>query len=279
MAEVTSVEGLVKRIKLKGTLKALPDFYVLKEIDEYRFKHPRASVLEIFKEVRKRLHQSYGAFQTRRKRKRLLYLEELKLAREENWDKPENEVMKEIRERILRTSVSSSERLDSDYEEIYKKIKKEFGKNLKSVIDLGCGINPVSFKPHDFKNVKIYAYDIDTNDIDFLNKYFKTVGLDGEAHVLDLHDLDRIDKLPLADLCLLYKIIDPLEKRGHEFSEELIKRIKSKYLIVSFATKTVSRKPMNYPKRGWFEQMLKRLGKKYKTIKSLSEIYYIVENK
>ncbi len=278
MIEVTSVEGLVEKIKLKGTLRALPDFYVLKEVDEYRTKNPKASPMEIFKAVRKRLHESYGAFQTRRKRKRLLYLEELKLAREENWDKPENNAMKEIRERILRTSVSSGERLDSDYELIYEKIKKEFGKDLKSVMDLGCGINPVSFKLQDFKKVKIYAYDIDSSDIDFLNKYFKTIGLDGEAHVLDLHDLNSIDKLPKVDLCLLYKVIDPLEKRGHEFSEELIRRIKAKNLVVSFATKTIARRNMNYPKRGWFEQMIKRLKKTYKIVSTSNEIYYIVKN-
>jgi len=275
--ESMSVEELAAKIKLKGTLKSLPDFYVEKEVHEYKNKHPSAGDREIFKSVRKKLHQSYGAFQTRRKRKRLLYLEELKLAREENWGNPRNSPeMKEIRRRIIRTSVSATERLDADYGLLYDQIHKAVGK-FHSIIDLGCGINPVSFCPYDYRDVKIYAHDIDTNDIDFLNKYFKMMDMDGEARVLDLHDLGKVEKLPRVDVCLLFKIIDPLESKGHKFSEMLIDKIKAKYLVVSFATKTVSRKNMNYPNRGWFEQMVKRLGMSYKTIKTKNEIYYVLK--
>jgi len=274
-----SIEELIKKIKLKGTLKALPDFYVNKEIQDFKRTRPRADFKEIFKEVRKRLHESYGAFQTRRKKKRLLYLEELKLAIEENWDKPENEEMKKIRQRILETNVSSRERLEADYEKLYNELKGEVGHELKTIMDLGSGINPVLFQPDDFKKVKILAYDIDKNDVDFLNKYFKVMRLDGVAKVLDIHDLKAVEKLPRVDVALLYKIIDPLERRGHKFSEMLIQKIKSKYLIVSFATRTISRKPMNHPQRGWFEAMVKRLGMKYKTIKTKNEIYYVVKKK
>ncbi|MEK6918620.1 MAG: hypothetical protein AABW73_01140 [Nanoarchaeota archaeon] len=269
---------LVTKIKLKGTLKALPDFYVNKEVAEFKKKHPKAGPMEVFKAVRKKLHESYGAYQNRKKRRRTLYLEELKLAREENWGKEKNSPeMKEVRRRMIRTSVSATERLEADYNSIYEPMHKELGK-FKTLMDLGCGINPVSFCPSDYKEVKIYAYDIDSGDIEFLNKYFKIMGMNGEANVLDLHDLEAVDKLPKVDVCLLFKIIDPLERRGHEFSEQLIKRLKAKQIVVSFATKTITRKSMNHPNRGWFEQMIKRLGKTYKTIKTNNEIYYVVKN-
>jgi hypothetical protein len=271
-------EEFVAKIKLKGTLKALPDFYVRRELLEFKEKNPNAGVLEIFKAVRKKLHDSYGAYQNRKKRKRDLYIEELKLAREENMGNPHNSPeMKEIRRRMLRTSVSANERLDAGYGPLYEELHKAVGE-FKTLMDLGCGINPVSFCPFDYKNVKIYAYDIDTGDVDFLNKYFKVMNINGEARVLDLHDIDRVEKLPEVDVCLLFKIIDPLERRGHEFSELLIKKLKAKFLIVSFATKTVSRKPMNHPNRGWFEQMIKRLGRTFTTIKTDNEIYYVVKN-
>ena len=144
-------------------------------------------------------------------------------------------------------------------------------------MDLGSGINPVSFEPVEFRDVKIYSYDIDKNDTAFLNDYFKVMDLDGEARVLDIHDLDRVGKLPQVDVCLLFKVIDPLERRGHEFSEMLIERIRAKYIIVSFATKTITRRAMNHPQRGWFERMVTRLGMKFKTIRTKNEIYYLVK--
>lgn len=272
-----SDDELVRKIKHKGTLKGLPDFYVEKELAEYKKKNPKSSTTETFKAIRKKLHESYGAYQNKRKKKRELYLQELKLARED-WDNPRNNPeMKEIRRRMLRTTVSGTERLEAGYSELYEQLNKELGK-FCSLMDLGCGVNPVSFCPYDYQDIKIHAYDIDIGDVEFLNKYFKTMGMNAEAHVLDIHDLDKVDKLPRVDVCLLFKVIDPLEERGHLFSEELIRRIKAKNLVVSFATKTITRRAMSHPQRGWFERMITRIGMTYKTIKMKNEIYYVIKN-
>ncbi len=272
-----NVNELVAEIKKKKTLKSLPDFFVRKEIAEYLRKYPNAGWREVFKSVRRKLHESYGAFQTRRKRKRYLYLEELKIVKEENGDKiVRDRAMEEIRERILKTSVSSRERLEADYKNLYRQIRNTVGK-FHSIMDLGSGINPVSFEPVEFRDVKIYSYDIDKNDTAFLNDYFKVMELNGEARVLDIHDLDRVERLPHVDVCLLFKVIDPLERRGHLFSEHLIERIRAEYIIVSFATKTITKRAMNHPQRGWFERMIKRLGKTFTTIRTKNEIYYVVK--
>jgi len=272
---------LIEKVKQKGVLRSIPDKFVREEIEIYLKKDPKANEKKVFKGVRKRMHETYGAFQTRRKKKRNLYLEEYKIAREENEGKIKNsEDMKIIRRRILRTNLSTRERLDSDYGYVYNAVAKIINMKINSLMDLGCGINPVALCPFTFRKIKTYAYDIDTNDIAFLNKYFKVAGLKyGVAKILSLHDLNKVRKLPEVDVCLLLKIIDPLERRGHKFSEELIKAIKCKYLVVSFATKTISRKQMNHPQRGWFERMVKRLGFTFKTIKTKSEIYYILWKK
>jgi len=274
------INELVNKIKKKKVLKGLPSFFVKREIGEYVRKNPKASEKQVFKAVRRKLHTTYGSFQSKRKRKRNLYLEELKLILEDSdggfVDNPET---RELRERILRTSVSSRERLDADYGILYRHIEKLVG-GFKSVVDLGCGMNPVSFSPERLKRVRLEAYDIDENDIAFLNRYFKLVKVAGraKAKILDLHDLNRVKKLQHFDICFLFKIIDPLEERGHKFSEELLKSIKANFIVVSFATKTLAKKEMNHPQRVWFERMIGRIGlDMFSKIKTKNEVYYVLK--
>jgi len=275
---------LIRNIKKKKTLKGIPDEMVIKEMTNYKImmkkKNHDYSDREVFKYVRKKLYDAYGSYQTNRKRKRNLYLEELKLAKKENGDRIKNsEEMKDIRRRILSTNVSTAERLSAGYALTYESVKKELDRPIRKVIDLGSGINPVAFCPTDFKDTQVLAYDINKEDIDFLNKYFKVIRLKGKAKILDLHDLEKVKKLPEADVILLFKVIDPIEKKGHEFSELLLKILKEKAMniVVSFATKTLSNKPMNNPTRVWFERMTKRLGFKIIPVRTSNEVYYILK--
>ncbi len=217
---------------------------------------------KIVREIRAKLHLIYGSFQTKNKEKREVYL------KNKEFDK------------ILGTSISSKERL-KDYKKLYSNIFKITGKP-NVILDLGCGLNPVSYKYMNLKSLKYYAYDIDKDDINFLNKYFSLIKdkLDGKAYVKDLSSIDVIKKLPKADICFMFKLLDPLEKgKGHKLSEEIITSLNCKYIVVSFSTKTVSGKPMKHPYRGWIERMLNRINLKFKKISLENEIFYIVKNK
>ena len=70
---------------------------------------------------------------------------------------------------------------------------------------------------------------------------------------------------------------DVLDKgKGHKTSEEIIKAIPAKFVVVSFATLTISGKKMNYPRRGWIELMCKRLGYEFKLLEFSNELFYVV---
>ena len=85
-------------------------------------------------------------------------------------------------------------------------------------------------------------------------------------------------KFPKADVCFLFKVLDELErKKGRKTSEALIKVINAKWLVISFATRKVTGKPMQYPYRRWLEQMLTRLDYEFKIIEEVNEIFYIVK--
>ena len=77
---------------------------------------------------------------------------------------------------------------------------------------------------------KYFAYDIDDEDINFLNDYFdimKKHGLKGKAAILNLKNKSKVSKLPNSDIIFLFKVIDILDKseNNHKTSEQLIKQL------------------------------------------------------
>ncbi|TKJ17606.1 hypothetical protein CEE44_03670 [Candidatus Woesearchaeota archaeon B3_Woes] len=219
----------------------------------------------IVKSIRAKLHLVYGSFQTKSKDKRKAFLKEIK--GKDDY---------KTHDKILSGSVSSSERL-KDYKKLYKDIFKITG-NPKKILDLGCGLNPVSYPYMGLDELSYSAYDIDREDCDFLNKYFILMKqyskLKGKVYVGNLKNSFR--KLPKADVCFMFKFLDPLEEKGHKLSEEIIKSLDCKYIIVSFSTKTISGRRMRYPYRGWIEKMLNRINLEFDRFNLENEVFYII---
>ena len=157
--------------------------------------------------------------------------------------------------------------------EFYEKLKEiidELG--IKSILDIGCGLNPIMIAE---KNFKYCAIDINEEYIKIINKKFKESGIDGTALSKDVRKIDY-SELPFYDLVLMMKILDLLESRGHKLAEKIITSLKCKFIIVSFSTKTLSGKPMNHPQRGWIERMLNRVGYSFSMFKFRNEIFYLI---
>jgi hypothetical protein len=264
------INNLLKEIKSNKKYKTISDEVILNEINNYLKKKPIIKITkQDVKEIRNSLHKSYASFQTKKKNKISVYLNEL----EQNPDDMD------VTNKLLSITLSTKERL-KDYEYIYKEIFKITGKP-KIILDLGAGFNVFSFPLMNLGMIEYYSYDISDIDIEYLNVYYnimKNQGLYGKAGILDLRDLREISKLPFTDIIFLFKLIDILDKENHKPSEELIKKLipKTKFIIASFATKTITRKQMNFPNRKWFELMLERNNLKYKIINTDNEIFYVI---
>ena len=267
------IQELLQKIKANKKYKSLADEIILKEIKNYLKSYPKANDITIIKQVRARLHRLYSSYQTKKKKKRDDYLEELKIALKNNKS------IKEITNKLLLSTLSTTERL-SDYQYIYSEIFKITGEP-NSIADLGAGLSPCSFPFMNLKKIKYYAYDIDKDDINFLNKYFKIMKkeIKGKAAIFDLRDLSKISSLPSTDIVFLFKVIDLIDDKI-KISERLIKNLfnqdKCKFIVASFATKTLTRKSMNFPKRKGFEKMLTRNNLKFKSFKTPNEIFYVI---
>lgn len=203
----------------------------------------------IVKLVREQLRDYVGRFQfNSRERENLLS--------SKNW------------ELLLDTHSSTKERV-SIYPEVIKLI---YLSNPSSILDLGCGLNPLAVaKP----GVKYYASDVNLSDLEVVEEYFKEKGINGETFPLDLTS-DSIS-LPKSEITLMFKLLDFLEKKKKGLSEHLLKSIPSKLILVSFSNIKLSGKRMNSPKRIWFERMCSRLNLSFETKEFHSEIFYLIK--
>lgn len=275
-----NLQPIIQDIKAKKELSSLDDSYIdeilntilshnskyKKYLQENEYNKKSRVVKQVIKETRNILHKTYGVFQLNPKQKEILL---------KNLEKDPDSL--ELHTYLLATHSSTKERL-TIYKDIYKKI---FQLTLKpfSILDISAGLNPISFPYMDLpKFTKYYATELTKADCDFLNDYFKIENIQGEAFQLDL--TKKVLKLPKTDVCFLFKTLETIElNKHHKVSEEIITKIPAKYVVVSFSLRTISNKKMNFPIRGWFLRMLKRLNYEYQVIEEPNEIFYIIIKK
>jgi hypothetical protein len=257
------MKSLINKIKSKK-YSSLSDEIIEQEIETFLRKKPKAKDKEIIKGVKERLHKIYGSFQINKKKKRDSLLNELK--------KDPSSI--DQHRKILETNLSTKERMNA-YQTLYYRIFQVTGQP-NSILDIGSGINPISY-PYLECEPTYTSMEIDKEDVDFVNKYFKIKNIKGKA-ILKAINKNNMKDLPNASITFLFKVIDPLEvKKGHKFTEDLLTSLKSKFIVASFSTKTVSNKMMKYPRRGWFEQLLRRLKFKFRIVKTQNEFYYVIQ--
>ncbi|MFP4400346.1 MAG: hypothetical protein ACLFPQ_00540 [Candidatus Woesearchaeota archaeon] len=291
------IDSLIQDIKKKKEFSSLDDPLVFNEViksikkSSKRTKIFSEALLEkikkskeykqIIKDVRAILRRLYGMFQVEdiKKRKEHLLSIESELSKKRSLKKN----LIEYHDAILSTHSSTEERLNI-YPEIYKKIFK-ITKKPKSILDVGCGLNPCSLPYMNLKNIRYSAYDISLRDLEFLKDYFSIVkDYYNLKYSVDVINLLRAKKenvfkgIKKHDVAFLFKVLEVVEmSKSHKISENIIRDIPAKYVVASFPTKTLTKKLMNYIRRGWMHMMLERLGYKYHIIEDKNEIFFIVE--
>ena len=256
------MQDIFNQIKAKKELRGISDSVVLDAFSEVLRKNSlkqsdiallkKAEIKLLVKETRAQLRRYSGRFYSgTQERKSLL-----------DYDKMQD---------LLDTHSSTKERKD-----FYPQLKSII-KNLKigAVLDLGCGLNPIALAE---KEIKYYAFDINEEDLEIVNDFFNKKEIQGYAKAYDLRKIKPGD-LPNADLCLIFKVFDILENKGHKLAEKIILSVNCRYILASFPTKTLSGRAMNHPQRGWIERLLIRLGFPFEITKSKNEIFYLIEKK
>jgi len=239
---------LIKKIKEKKTLRNLDDNIVKEYLSKYfkqkphmREKLDKARYFkQVVKEVRNELNKVYGCF-----------------CLSDKLD--------------LKANLSTKERLNI-YTKLYKEIFNITGEP-RSILDLGCGLNPLSY---DYLGCqpRYIASEMNKNDCERLKKWLDEKDIDNEVIPADL---TKENKFPKADVCFMFKVLDTIDRRGHKNAEKLVKSLDCKYMVISFSTKTLRGSRMRFPKRGWFERMIVRLGYVYQKLTYDNEVFYVIK--
>lgn len=278
------IAGLVKKIKEKKEFKNVDDVFCIEKIRQFLLLNKKmrekcalakryddiqrsAEVKMLVKEIRAFLRSSYGLFQRGETKQAYEILQ--------TWQKkipPINE--------LLELHVSTKERLPY-YKKFFTDIFQVVG-NIKHILDIGCGYNPVAVpwmkqQPETYTAVELYA-----EDVALIKQYFEKVTHKTklEAHTIDVEKKEQRNGLyhKKYDLVFALKLFDLLKKKT---VEDLVRNIRYRWLAASFSTKTIAGKRMNVPRRGWFQKMLRRLGYSFTTLNYENELVYLVrkENK
>lgn len=236
--------------EIKGKKYRVPESFVKYLLDYYLVRNPKAKrylentkskkYKKIIKDIRSMLHKIVGAY----------------ISKKEG----------------LAAHASSRERI-SFYKRIYSKIFSITGKP-KSILDLGCGLNPLSYKMMDVDAV-YYAYDLDERNVEKVKDFFNKNKIKGFVKLENILEKKDFEK---ADITFLFKLLDCLDFKGHKNAEALIKKLNTKWTVVSFSTLTLGRRSMRHPYRGWFERMLERLRLSYVKFFEENEVFYVIKN-
>ena len=245
-----NTEKFVDKVVDKRELRGLSKEVVSRVVKEYFYKRKIKNFKEdskeeklIIKEIRNELRRYSGMFQN-------------KTRKFKSW------------EDLLERHSSTRER-KNEYEKVKKLI---YSSKPRSILDLGCGINPIGVGK---KDLKYYACDIREDELKLVKEYFKEKGISGKVFVCDL--TQKGYKFPKVDLCLIFKVLDILGKNRVNLARKLLKKIDSKKIIISFPTITLSGKNMRYVKRPWLERILGELGWKFNIEKIGNELFYVID--
>jgi 16S rRNA (guanine(1405)-N(7))-methyltransferase len=229
-------------------------------------RYPEKQIEEKSKQL---LHQIWGAYYSSRPDFKKL-LNKITVSLEDSTN------IKDVLLPILMIHQSSKERipvLDSFYKKIF-----EITGIPKSIIDHGCGLNPLTFPWMDLPPSTSYqSFDIDSDEVQFLNHILPLIGAKNAS--AQLGDIFQ-SNFEYADIIFILKIIPLLEHQQKAITSELIQKQNCKFLVVSFPTKTIGGQnkgmQLNYSYN--FENILKEAGlKTFHKLDFSNELVYIID--
>lgn len=158
--------------------------------------------------------------------------------------------------------VSTKERFDF-FEKIYLRILKYF--DNCSIIDLGAGINGLSYEYFQKLNKKVNYVGIEAVGqlVDVVNSYFKKNKFSANMVHESLFELDNVKKIIRNEkkpkIGFMFKVVDGLEILKRDYTKDFLLEIVPMFdkFVISFATRSLFRKNLFNVKRDWIIYFLK----------------------
>lgn len=255
-----SINVIIISMENNELVKALSDSKKYKDLSYSTIENIAISNSYSEDKVRSKLHQIWGAYYSTR---------------------PDfNKLLKKLNEGsislkdVLRIHNSTKERID-DYETIYKFINENI-RSSSSILDIGCGLNPI-FSILLKNNYEYIALDIDNSQQYFLNKLFEKYQLSKYTAIVG----DALlDKHKPVDVVFALKLLPVLDQISREQTDLFLKNLECKTLIVSFPNKSLGgrEKGMRENYRISYIDRIENLGYELLTLKEFNnETFYILK--
>jgi 16S rRNA (guanine(1405)-N(7))-methyltransferase len=228
MADEEAPFDQVIREVLRSSKYKSVDKQAIRKIAEKEFSK-NMKIKEVVKATKNKLHQIGGAFFESRPRY-ASWLQELGSTKGSD-----NNRFREICSKIMRFHSSTKERLeilDKFYADIFSEISP-----VHSVLDLACGLNPLSIPwIPEFERLEYWAYDIYADLVDFLNAFIKLLAVKGHAEVRDVLFNPPERK---GDLALILKTLPCFDQIDKTAVETMLQQINVDNLVISFPVRSL----------------------------------------
>lgn len=189
------------------------------------------SVKEAVKATKNQLHQSAAAYQSGRM-DYSGWLADLRAI----WPFPAQR--RPLLAKLMTAHASTSERLpflDDFYARIFAHLPP-----IHSVLDVACGLNPLALPwmplPSD---VTYRAVDIFSDQVAFLNDFFRLAGVDGVNGMAECRNVLTDCPLDPVDLAFVLKTIPCLEQMERDAGAQLLAQLQARHLVVSFPSRSL----------------------------------------
>jgi 16S rRNA (guanine(1405)-N(7))-methyltransferase len=184
--------------------------------------------------------------------------------------------LKELFSPALSLQSSTNERLPF-LDEFYKQVFAVTGVP-RVAVDEGCGLNPLTLPWMGLPDgAAYYGFDIDKAMVEFVQGALGAAGLSRQARI-SLGDA-LLHEAPDADVTFMLKLLPPLELQEKGSAIAAMRKAKSRYLVVSFPTATLSgkKKGMEAFYDSWFKNIIGAKGWKFEKIRFPTELVFVVQ--
>lgn len=187
---------------------------------------PRAhSVDDAVKRVKRRLHQAVGAFRGALRRDTLAGVRA-------TWNgDPADPAFRAACSTVLGAHASTRERIEH-LASIYPAIWSRTGVVPRRVLDVGCGLHPLSLPWMGLPSDASYtAVDVDHRPLDLAGEF---LGLVGQPHRVEVRDIVTDIPAEGADVALLLKLVTTLDRQDPASAARLLQGLDVRHAVVSF---------------------------------------------
>ena len=211
---------IVERVRRSSRYRAVDPSLVARLAAE---EMPKARNLDdAVKRVKRRLHQAVGAFRSGR------------APTGAAWPVDDPAALREACRAAMREHTSTRERtphLDTFYQPIWKVTGAP-----RSVLDLGCGLNPLALPWMGIGDAMYNAVDVDAATLGTVSGFLESVG---QPHATEVRDLVTAAPAEAAEVALLLKLVTTLDRQDADAATRLLRGLRAGHAVVSFAARSL----------------------------------------